>query len=73
MAHLGCLNWTPAEMICNAKAIGYDYVSIRAMNGNTVLSLELPHWERARDLGTFEHQRRVLETTKAYLKANGLE
>ena len=28
MAHLGCLNWTPAEMIYNAKAIGYDYVSM---------------------------------------------
>lgn len=31
MAHLGCLNWTPAEMIYNAKAIGYDYVSIRTI------------------------------------------
>ena len=45
---------------------------IRAMNGDTVLAMELPHWERAKALGTFEHQRRVLETTKAYLKASGI-
>ena len=46
---------------------------IRAMNEDTVLSLELPHWGRAAELGTFEHQRRVLETTKAYLRTNGIE
>lgn len=46
---------------------------IRAMDENTVLSLELPHWQRAKELGTFEHQRRVFETTKAYLKEHGIE
>lgn len=53
---------------------GIDAASmIRAMNEDTVLSLELPHWGRAAELGTFEHQRRVLETTKAYLRTNGIE
>lgn len=46
---------------------------IRAMNEDTVLALELPHWERARELGTFEHQRRVLESTKKYLREHGIE
>ena len=47
---------------------GVDAASIiQVMNPETVLSLELPNWENAKELGTFEHQRRVLETTKAYL------
>ena len=53
---------------------GVDAASmIRAMKKDTILSLELPHLERARELGTFEHQRRVLESTKLYLRANGIE
>jgi len=49
-----------------------DY--LKAMrNDDVVLSLELPHWGRAADWGTFEHQRRILETTKAYMKAHGIE
>jgi len=48
-----------------------DY--IRAFrNEDTVLSLELPHWGRVADWGTFEHQRRVLETTKTYMKEHGI-
>ena len=53
---------------------GVDAASIiQVMNPDTVLSLELPNWEKAKELGTFEHQRRVLETTKAYLASNEIK
>jgi len=31
LAHLTVLQWTPSEMIYNAKLIGYDYVGIRSI------------------------------------------
>ena len=53
---------------------GVDAASIiQVMNPDTVLSLELPNWEKAKELVTFEHQRRVLETTKAYLASNEIK
>lgn len=53
---------------------GIDVASmLKAIGDDAVLSLELPHWGRAKELGTFEHQRRVLETTKEYVKQHGLD
>ena len=46
---------------------------IRRMREDTVLSLELPNTKHAREWGIFEHERRVLQTTKEYLKKAGLD
>lgn len=46
---------------------------VKAMPEDTVLSIELPNWDNAKNWGTFEHMRRTLETTKQYLKDNGVE
>lgn len=53
---------------------GIDAASyLNPMGEDTVYSIELGHWERARKWGTFEHQRRAFETTKAYMVQHGLD
>lgn len=63
-----------ARYYLTEDANGIDAASYLApMGPDTVYSLELGHWERARKWGTFEHQRRVLETTKTYMRQHGLD
>lgn len=63
-----------ARCYLTEEANGVDAASYLApMGPDTVYSLELGHWERARKWGTFEHQRRVLETTKEYMSRHGLD
>lgn len=46
---------------------------VKCLRPDTVLSIELPHLARVAEYGYMEHARRCLETTKEYLKADGVE
>ncbi|WP_153110607.1 sugar phosphate isomerase/epimerase family protein [Propionivibrio limicola] len=52
---------------------GIDIAGIVSnMPANVVCGIEIPHIERLKAIGASEHISRSIETTKAYLEANGL-